>query len=302
MVYLRVAIAFAALFCCVSSASGAPIDIDGPTTIWTAVSYPGLVPDYSDDQQTGGDEGDIVGDALRPALYVQFDDGGTPGDLTDGNIAFRLRLGAQANPPGFSRFAAVGMDADGNGAVDIFIGVDNSGASDRIEIYQAGTGANTSPSTTTVSPVPWDPPLSSPYRIDQDATNYSWDPIDATIEPGESNFDLDADGNTDYFLSWSVPFNLIVTLLVGTYGISIDEETAVQYVVGTSMQDNALNMDLGGPDDDVMDPTLTWPELGAISDPITPSGVIVPEPSSLALLLAGLLGLAAARRHSSFQL
>jgi len=297
MAHDRVAIALAALLCWASSASGAPIVIDGPTTDWTAISYPLLVPDFSNDQQTGDTEVDVVGNSSRPALYMQFDDGGTPGDLTDGNIAFRLRLGAQRNPPGYSRFAAVGMDADRDGDLDIFIGVDNSGGSDRIEIYNGGSGGNTSPSTTTLVSV-----SPTPITYSQTGSNYDWSVTNATIEPGESNFDLDADGNTDYFLSWLVPFNDIVTLLSGDpHFINIDENSHVQYVVGTSTQDNALNQDLGGPDGGTTS-GLTWEELGAVSDPVTSTGVFAPEPGSLELLLFGLLGLAAARAHLSSHL
>ena len=293
MLYPRVAIAVAALLCCASPASGAPVVMDGPVTDWSAISYPLLVPDYNDDEQTGDTESDIVGNTLRAALYLQFDDGGTPGDLTDGNIAFRLRVGAERNPAGFSRFAAVGMDADRDGAIDIFIGVSNSGSGDRIEIYNGGPGANTSPDTTTIVSV-----SPTPITYSQTSSNYDWSPVDATIEPGESDFDLDADGNTDHFLSWLVPFNDIVTHLSNVFGIDIEEDTPVRYVVGTSTQDNALNQDLGGPDGGT-DSSSSWEELGAASDPVTPTGVIVPEPSSLALLLFGLLGLAAGRAHSS---
>ena len=293
MVYPRVAIALAALLCCVSSASGAPIVMDGPTTDWSAISYPLLIPDFNDDEQTGDTESDVVGNTLRAALYLQFEDGGTPGDLTDGNIAFRLRVGAEKSPAGFSRFAAVGMDADGDGAIDIFIGVSNSGSGDRIEIYNGGPGANTSPNTTTIVSV-----SPTPITYSETASNYDWSPVDATIEPGESDFDLDADGNTDRFLSWLVPFNDIVTHLSNAFGIDIEEDTPVRYVVGTSTQDNALNQDLGGPDGGTSS-SLTWEELGAASDPITPTGVIAPEPSSLALLLFGLLGLAARRAQLS---
>jgi hypothetical protein len=293
MVYPHAAIAFAAVLCCVSSASGAPIDMDGATTGWTAVSYPLMIPDFNDDEQTGDTESDIVGDSLRAALYIRFDDGGTPGDLTDGNIAFRLRVGAEKNPAGFSRFAAVGMDADGDGAIDIFIGVANSGSGDRIEIYDSGPGLNTSPDTTTIASV-------SPTAItySETASNYAWNAIDASIEPGEIDFDLDNDGNTDHFLSWLVPFNDIVIHLSNVFGIDIEEDSPVLYVVGTSTQDNALNQDLGGPDGGTTS-TETWEALGAVSDPVTPTGTIVPEPSSLALLCFGLLGLAATRAHLS---
>ena len=300
----RVAIALAALLCWASSASGVPIVMNGPTTDWTAISYPLLVPDVYNDEQTGDTESDIVGNASRPALYMQFDDGGTPLDLTDGNIAFRLRLGAQRNPPGFSRFAAVGMDADLDGALDIFIGVDNSGGGDRIEIYNGGGGGNTAPNNTTIvsvtppDPLPDPDSLTYPLTYAQTGSNYDWSMTNSTIEPGESNFDLDADGNTDYFLSWLVPYNDIVTLLSRSpHNIIINEHWPAQYVAGTSTQDDALNQDLGGPDGET-DSGLTWEELGAVSDPV----VFAPEPGSLNLLLFGLLGLAVTRAHLSSHL
>lgn len=291
MTSLRFSVALAALLCCAFSASAAPIVMGGPTTDWKPISYPTLVPDVSDDEQTGDTEADIVGNSSRPALYMQFDDGGTPGDLTDGSIAFRLRLGAERNPPDFSRFAAVGMDANGDGALDIFIGVDNQGSGDQIEIYHGGPGGNTSPSTTTLVSA------SPPITYSETSSNHDWSVTNSTIEPGESNFDLDADGNTDYFLSWLVPFNDIVTLLSGApYSLSIDESSPLRYVAGTSTQDSALNQDLGGPDGGT-DSAPTWDQLGAVSDSVTPAGVFVPEPGSLPLHLLGLLGLNVARGH-----
>lgn len=288
----RNSILFAVTLCGASAAPAVPIVMSGPTTDWAEVSYPVLVPDFTDDEQTGDTEADIVGDAARAAFYVQFDDNGT-GNLVDGNIAFRLRLGAEKSPAGFSRFAAVGMDANLDGAIDLFIGVDNAGSGDRIEIYDAGPGANTSPDTTTIVSI-----APTPLTYALGASNYDWSPIDATLEPGEVDFDLDADGNTDHFLSWLVPFGDIVSHLSTSHGISIDQNTPVRYVVGTSTQDNALNQDLGGPDGGTSS-TLTWEQLGALAAPMTPTGMHAPEPGTALLLLSGLLALAAARSQRS---
>src|SRR5678816_4288666 len=88
----RLLVLSAALAVFAAQAGAAPIVPSSPTTGWTAISYPTLLPDYSDDQQTGIPEADIVGDLLNPAFYTRFDDAGTP-SLTDGNIGFRVRVG-----------------------------------------------------------------------------------------------------------------------------------------------------------------------------------------------------------------
>jgi hypothetical protein len=110
----------------------APISPSAPTGDWTGISYPSLIPDYSDDQQTGITEADIVGNTTNAAVYTAFDDGGTP-SLTDGNLAFRVRLGDDKNPVGFGNFFAIGIDADADGDLDLFLGVNNSGRRTRSE-------------------------------------------------------------------------------------------------------------------------------------------------------------------------
>src|ERR1700746_3782438 len=75
------------------------VDVTSPTTNWTPVTYASGNSDPSTDQQTGSEEGDIVGNTTHPAFYTAFGDAGTP-SLTDGTIGFRGRLGADANPAG----------------------------------------------------------------------------------------------------------------------------------------------------------------------------------------------------------
>jgi hypothetical protein len=247
----------------------AVIDPASATDTWRAILYPAVAPDWSDDQQTGISEADIVGNATRAGAYVQFDDAGTP-DPTDGEIAFRVRLGADKNPPGFEHFFGVGLDADLDGDLDLFLGVDNSGNPDQIGIWDPGTGLNVSPSTTSIV----NPPLVS-YA--ETLGNYDFRAVDATIEPGETIFDLDADGETDHFLSFVVPFTHVVNALVARGFPGFDERTRVSYVIGTSTQPNALNQDLGGPDGGT-NSTSTFVLLGALSNPESP----LPEPAGLA--------------------
>ncbi len=267
--------------------AAASIDPSSPTVQWTEISYPTLQPDFADDQQTGITEADIVGDLANPAFYTIFDDQGNA-DPSDDQIGFRVRLGADKNPLGFEHFFAVGLDVDLDGALDLFLGVDNSGNSDALGIFDAGTGANTSPSTTSIVSMEL-------VSYTETAANYAFEPVTLTNDPAPTVLDMDADGNTDHFLSFVIPFADVVAQL-GLPGFG--PNSAVRYVAGTSTQPNALNQDLGGPDGGTSS-SLTWEQLGAVSDTFTASGQPVPEPDSAALLAMGLVLLAAARprRH-----
>ena len=151
--------------------------------------------------------------------------------------------------------------------------------------WNAGTGANTSPSTTTLSSTP-----SLSWALT--AVNFDWSPVDATIDPGVTNTDFGAEGN-DFFLSFLVPFDDIVAVLLAD-GISVDETTAFRYVMGTGTQPNSLNQDVGASSGGWSD-TTTWDALGAVSNPLSP--VPTPEPTPLSLVLLGLLALSAGARR-----
>lgn len=272
-----------------ASPAHALIDPGSSTTGWTSIAYPTLQPDYSDDQQTGITESDIVGNLLDPAFYMRFDDNGNANPADD-QIAFRVRMGADKNPTGFEHFFGVGLDANLDGALDLFLAVDNSGSNDRIGIFDPGSDANTSPATTSIVSTP----LVSYAEV---ATNYLFAPVTATLDPPATTFDVDADGDTDHFLTFVVMFADIVSqLAIPGFGPS----SPVRFVAGSSTQPNALNQDLGGPDGGT-NSALTWDELGALTSVYTMSGqfVAAPEPGSGVLLMAGLLALARSRRRCS---
>jgi hypothetical protein len=278
-----------------SGATAAMVAVAGDNTDWTEIAYPVVTtPDAPNDQQTGIAEGDIVGNNTGdPAILTNFDDNGTPGVLTDGYIAFRVRIGEDKPPAGFTAFFGVGMDANTDGVIDLFLGVDNSasGGGNQIGIFSPGAGANTSPDTTTIVTTP----LVSYAENDPIYDNYDYSAV-TTIDPLETNTDLDGGGNEDFYLTFVVPFDDVVAQL-GLIGIAFDENSSVQYVFGTSTQTNALNQDLAGSNGGTAS-SSTWEQLGAISLEYSASGTPVPEPSTALLLGLGLASLAAARRGS----
>jgi hypothetical protein len=231
-----------------------------PTTQWVPILYGnGNYPDPSADQQTGSAESDIVGNASEPSLYMQF---------SSGYLGFRLRVGADVSPAGFKGDAFVGLDANGNGSLDLFIGVDNSGSPNELGIWDPGAGLNISPSTTTIVSTPI-------FSYTETSTNYGFTSVNATINPGATNFDLNRDGKADQFLTFYVPFTNIVRGITG-----FTTNNPMQLVAATATQPNSLNEDLNGVSGGI-NSSLTWSQLGGISLSYSPDGVApIPESST----------------------
>ncbi|HAS74227.1 MAG TPA: hypothetical protein DCS67_08805, partial [Clostridiales bacterium UBA8960] len=214
--------------------------------------------DFLQDQQTGSGtvSQDIVGNATYPSTYVHF---------TENTLAFRIRVndidgGSDANNYQFKNFAFIGVDADVNGSVDFFIGAYNpSGSNGRVGIYGANSGyLNISPSTTGISGKPL--MAYKPVRF----SNYA-----ITLAEG-SQFN----GNSDYFISFSVPVADIASAVSGL-GISFGKSTPFRFMTGTAAQDNSFNQDLNGMDKSGWSSGETWNSLGVFSGVVSADGTAI---------------------------
>lgn len=258
------------------------------SSAWTAVNgnY-----DYLADQQTGQPESDIVGAAGNPGFFTTFNTNAANNDLDD-TLGFRLRLdapGGNRNSPAFNRVAWVGIDANQDAVLDVFVGLGMQGSSAVLGIYDAGNSANTSPNTTSIASSPY-----TTYTIG--ASNYNYRPVNHLADGGTTNdaTPLTAD-DPDYYVSFMINFNDLVTFL-GTQGIVIDDESPLRYVLATSTQHNSLNQDLGGVNGGV-NSTSTWVQLGGFSPYLNSHGTLVPEPASSGLAALGLAAFALRRRR-----
>jgi hypothetical protein len=261
----------------------AQINTLGPITNWVPILWGD--PDPSADQQTGSSEADIVGTTTQASFYSLFYDGGTP-SLSDDLWGFRLRLAAEKNPPGYSHVAFVGLDADLDGRLDLFLGVNNQGSSSHLGIWlpTPGTNLNVSPNTLSINSTPL-------FSYTQSVSNYSWLVVDANLDPVGPNYNIDGasgSGEQDRMLTFVLPFNDVVTAMATAGITNFSANTAIHYVVGTSTQINSINQDLNGVDGGI-NSSATWDALNAFSQLYTVNGIAVPEPQ-----LPGLIGLAAA--------
>lgn len=249
-------------------ASAAPTDLVG-SGAWTAL-LAGDKYDPNSDTQAAKAGTEVVGDAAHPSFYINYDDNGTTGGATpeaDDILSFRLRIGDETKST-HSSYAFFGIEANGDGTLDVFV---SSGAG-TTEIWHAGTDANTSPSTTDLA--------SSPdWSYAQTAANYNFAVVSAANDPDwDGNDDLDGDGNTDVFISFSVPVVDLADSLADQ-GITFSTTTQLRFVSLTATQTNALNSDFNGVSDSGTDDwDLTYAALGLFSDPVDSGGVIDTTP------------------------
>lgn len=292
----------------VFSSAHAVISLGGSTSEWTAIEYANQS-DYYIDQQTGHAASDIVGspDGTQAGVYKKYEDGGA--GLANDYLGFRVRMAAPDIGGGGASWDAnllVGLDVGADGDVDLFI-ITTQKSGGYIRYYDPGTGANTSPSTTSAfllnpgtAGYVWEQTPTAPY--------FDYSPVNSTTDHyfAANGVSDNLDGastskdDTDHFISFQVDmWTLAEAVRLATADQAdgsgeeiLGEDTVMSFLVGTSIQDNAFNQDLNGHDANTDgDPysnankDFTWGQLGASSVAYTASGDSpVPEPSSYALL------------------
>ena len=258
------------------------LGVADPTTNWNVVNFSNLN-DFINDQQTGQADADIVGNAQNPGFYSNYD--GT-------YIYYRVRLGKtdfkSGSPNLSSEVFWVGVDANHDGALDLFMAVDNSGSNQNLTFQKTGPGLNNSPSTTTIVTA------QSQFTIAQTPSNYHYTSVNSTIDPTVTNTDLNGDSNADAFLSFRVRFAGIPgeaglqDALATFAGIFVTTATPLSYVIATSTQNNSLNQDLGGVNGGV-NSAVTWDQLGGLTQSLNLNGTLagIPEPGTAGLFVGG---------------
>ncbi|MDX1805037.1 MAG: cadherin repeat domain-containing protein, partial [Alcanivorax sp.] len=275
-----------------SLASVTPIHLDSSVDDWDVIVRQAAC-DPGNDQQASANSGiDLVGTENDACFYTLYDDKGSTADLSDDELAFRVRVGGSNARGGFGGYLWIGMDVDRDGDLDAFLNVHGDGKpgalfSGELSVYEAGSDRNTSPSTSSAR----NPLLIA--TLHDDGSNFSFDTVDAITDPAVGNADINGDGMADRFVSFKVNWlalrNAINAMpltggggaLINTVngGAGLTKDTVVSYTLSTSTNSNNVNSDVGGYDDNHDDLSESYQDQDAFSPPLTPSN-IYPEITS----------------------
>ena len=258
---------------------------------WVAIMF-GLAKDPQGDSQAGAADTDIVGDNFHGSFYTAYDDNGTALIASDDSILFRLRIDNPTGPTTFSGVAVVGIEANGDNRIDMFMTVDGRNNGQVVQFYDPGTGFNTAPSTTSTAPIPsgW-LPNNGIYPFTSD--NYSAIPVSVNTDSHwNSNTDVGGDGTADSFVSFRIPMSDLAIVLSkpspvdrdGNYGprgatgiAGFTKDTPVRYVSFTQTQTSAINGDLNGVGRDY-DKNMSLVDLGAVTGTMTAANPVADGP------------------------
>ncbi|MGR5133587.1 SdrD B-like domain-containing protein, partial [Vibrio alfacsensis] len=242
-----------------SELKAATIELNGPSSEWLPILV-GDRFDPVDDEQSQTSGLDLVGNAMHPSLYSQYDDKGTP-EESDDEIGFRFRVGADSD----DNVYLIGLDANHDGTVDLFISADSRGNTRAIALWGSGNCnqdlCNNGPSTTTIANKPT-------FTENYTADNYYFAPV-STLDSNVTDSDVgDLDGE-DHFVSYKLRFENLNASLQQESRLQITKSTPIRYIAFSLTQTNAINGDFDGINDDTADTSKTFEDLGLFTPPLT---------------------------------
>ena len=290
--------------------------------------------DDAKDSQTGDPRAELVGDVNNPGFYFAYDR--DPANaLNGGRLMFRVRVAAwdtntsDQTTPGnaagqYGSSLFIGIDGNGDGAIDIFVSADDRGSasSNGIKIFypscpSGSTGCFTGPSSTNLGAQTGSTALFTTTGL---SANFDFRQVNAASDPrtglepvlnqnvstSTANINPNSNyNNIDGFFSFAVSMGDIRTALANNPNLSgriadFNSNTQMRFIALTAQQQNSFNQDTGGCNNN--NPVTSW--ACALSDPITPNSMIpTPEPGTSSMLLVSAAGaFAFSRRRSVLEL
>jgi hypothetical protein len=195
----------------VAGSASAAIDLNSPSSQWMPVLQ-GV--QFDANESTPNDTLDFVGDASHALLYMQYDEGGTPGytigDTADDEVAFRIRVTGNSGDTMLDGYHRIYVDMDGDNKIDGAIGFYGDGRSSTINeqalFYVADKTVllndGSTPNTTQLTHID-----NATTELILPAASISFVPV-TSIDPA-ATADLFADAGPDYFLTVKFPWTYI---------------------------------------------------------------------------------------------
>jgi hypothetical protein len=306
----------ALLFLALAVAARAQITVSDLTSTFNAVvtNTGAIMTDPFNDQQTGQKSSDIISLTAGTSVYVNgaasattlasdaaglFVKAGTISGVN--SLMFRYVMhDANGSKVYLGGYIGLGIDLRGDGTPDIFIVVDSTAATAKFVFEKAGTGANTSPNTTTAATYTTSAStaLTTGTTFAYAATAVTYD---AVASAGTQNM------NFTFAISYATLSQAISDMgTVNGYnfsGFTVTSSTSMNFFAFSSQQANAYNQDIYG-GNITSTATASWSSLGAFSTAMTADGKMHPIPEVGTMVQTGVMillggGLALWRRRQA---